>query len=87
MTGWSDDQTTGHMTSFLSTQLNAPSIGMLIDTYMSSYMIQCSCSHFFISTLALSPHWAPNYVAFWLYLCDWDRAILEGKTETRHMKF
>ena len=46
---------TGHMTSFFSIQFNAPSIGMLIDTYMSLYMIQCSYSHFFIPAVALSP--------------------------------
>ena len=46
---------TGHMTLFFGTQFNAPSIGMLIDAYMFSYMIQCSYSHFSISALALSP--------------------------------
>ena len=55
MTGWSDDWTTGHVTSFFGIQFDAPSIGMLTDVYMSTYVIQCSYSHFFISALASSP--------------------------------
>ena len=54
MTGWSNNQMTSHMTSFFSTQFDAPSIGMLIDAYMSSYMIQCLYSHS-PSALASSP--------------------------------
>ena len=54
-TGWSDDQMTGHMTLFFGIQFDAPSIGILTDVYVSSYIIQCSYSHFFISALALSP--------------------------------
>ena len=58
---FSDDQIvgdwmTGHMTSFFSTQFNASSIEMFTEAYMSSsYMIQCSYSHFSISALASSP--------------------------------
>ena len=55
MTRQSDDWMTGHVTSFFGIQFDAPSVGMLTDGYMSSYMIQCSYSHFFISALALSP--------------------------------
>ena len=55
MTRWLDLWTTGHMTLFFSIQFDAPSIGMLTDVYVSSYMIQCSYSHFFISALASSP--------------------------------
>ena len=55
MTRWSDNWMTGHVTSFFSIQFDALSIGMLTDIYMSSYMIQCSYSHFFISALASSP--------------------------------
>ena len=33
-TGWSDNQMTGHMTSFFSTQFDAPSIGMLINLHV-----------------------------------------------------
>ena len=54
MTGWSDDWMTGHVTLFLGIQFDALSIRMLTDIYMSSYMIQCSHSHFFISALAFS---------------------------------
>ena len=54
MTRWSDDWMTGHVTSFFGIQFDAQSIGMLTDVYMSSYMIQCSYSHFFISAFSLS---------------------------------
>ena len=55
MTRWLDRWMTGHLTFFFGIQFDTPSIGMLTDVYMSSYMIQCSYSHFFISALALSP--------------------------------
>ena len=56
MTRQLDNWITGHMTSFFGIQFDAPSIGMLIDAYMSSsYMIQCSYNHFSISALASSP--------------------------------
>ena len=55
MTGQSDNWTTGHVTLFFSTQFDAPSIGMLIDVYMSSYMIQCSYRYFSMPASAWSP--------------------------------
>ena len=54
----------GHMASFLSTQFDASSIGMLIYAYMSSYMMQCSYSHFFIS-LASSPTLGAKLCHIW----------------------
>ena len=60
MTRWLDDWMTGHVTSFFGIQFDAPSIGMLKDVYVSSYMIMCSYSHFFISALALSPTLGAN---------------------------
>ena len=78
-TRWSDDWMTGHVTLLFSIQLNAPSIGMHTGASMSLYMIQYSYSHFFISALALSPHWTPNYVTS-LY-ATWGRVKLEGKTD------
>ena len=35
MTGWLDDWTTGHVTTFFSIQFDAPSIGMYTGAYMS----------------------------------------------------
>ena len=55
MTRWLGHWTTGHMILFFSIQFDAPSMGKLMDIYVSSYMIQCSYSHFFISTLASRP--------------------------------
>ena len=54
-TEWSDNWMTGHVALIFGIQFDAPSIGMLIYVYISSYMTQCSYSHSFISSLALSP--------------------------------
>ena len=69
MTRQSDDQMTGHMTLFFSTQFQC-SINR--DAYMSLYMIQCSYSHFFISALALSPSLGAKLCCILaLSLCNW----------------
>ena len=51
---------TGLVTLFFGIQFDAPSTGMLTDVYMSSYIIQCSYSHFFIFALVLSPLFSAN---------------------------
>ena len=58
MTRWLDDWMTGHVTSFFGIQfLIQCSINR--DAYRHLY-IQCSDSHFFISTVALSPTFGAN---------------------------
>ena len=74
---------TGHITSFLSKQHAALSIGMLIDfSYRSQLLVQFI---FFISALALSPTLGAKLCCILATHATGCRVKLEVKTETRHM--
>ena len=54
----------------------------------SSYMIQCSYSHFFISALALSPLLGAKLCwVLALFHVTGCKVKLKGKTDTKHIKF
>ena len=73
---------TGHMTLFFSKQLNAPSIGMLVDlSNMYQMLVQFI---FFISALALSPTLGAKLCCIQSGCTTGCRVKLEVKTETKH---
>ena len=75
---------TGHMTSFFSTQLDVPSIGMLVNLHI---LMQCSYSSFLHLCFSLSPTLGTKLCCIMALFVNGHRVKLEVKTETRHIKF